>query len=118
MDSEFYTADVINYLTQKGTTFTIAVDKDSAVRELIKGLKRWIPLKLEDGTITGREIAETVHTMNKTDKAFRLIMLRWVNEQADLFNPEKYNYHAIATNLECSAEEAVGNITTGDRWRT
>lgn len=84
LDSEFYTAEVINFLMKKGTTFAIVADKDDAVREAIKGLIDWRPFKTEEGDETDREIAETVHTMNKTDEAFRLIVLRWQNRQRDL----------------------------------
>ncbi len=88
---------------KKGTTFTIAVSKDEAVREAIRGLGGWKPYSLQDGTATDREIAQTVHTMNETREAFRLVVLRWKNRQADLFDSAEYCYHAIAT----SAEEAV-----------
>lgn len=107
LDSEFYNADVINFLRREGTTFTIAVDKDSAVREAIKGIEGWEAFRLEDGTVTNREIAETIHTTNKTEESFRLIVQRWRNEQAGLFNHDEYNYHVIATNLESSALEVV-----------
>lgn len=53
-----------------------------------------------------REIAETVHTMNKTKKAFRLIVQRWPKLQGELFNPDPYCY-AIATNREEPAKEIV-----------
>jgi len=107
LDSEFYSAEVINFLMQKGTTFTIAVDKDHAVKEAIKALNGWRPFKTEEGEETDREIAETVHTMKETQKAFRLLVLRWKNKQGDLFNHEQYNYHAIATDLECPSDEVV-----------
>ena len=107
LDSEFYSAEVINFLMEKGTTFAIAVDKDHAVVEAIKRLQGWRSFKTEEGDETDREIAETVHTMNETERAFRLVVLRWKNTQGDLFNHGEYNYHAIATDLECSAEEVV-----------
>jgi len=107
LDSEFYSAEVINFLMQKGTTFTIAVDKDHAVKEAIKALNGWRPFKTEEGEETDREIAGTVHTMKETQKAFRLLVLRWKNKQGDLFNHEQYNYHAIATDLECPSDEVV-----------
>lgn len=107
LDSEFYSAEVINFLMEKGTTFTIGVDKDHAVVEAIKGLQGWRSFKTEEGDETDREIAETVHAMNETEKAFRLVVLRWKNMQGDLFNYGEYNYHVIATDLECSAEEVV-----------
>ncbi len=107
LDSEFYSAEVINLLMKKGTTFTIAVDKDHAVIEAIKGIDNWRSFIAEDGTVTDREIGESVHVTNKAQEAFRLIVLRWKNTQGDLFNHQEYNYHAIATDLESSAEEAV-----------
>ena len=49
-------------------------------------------------TFRDGEIAETVHCMNKTEKAFRLIVLRRPREQ-DLFEDKSlYRYHAIASN--------------------
>lgn len=107
LDSEFYTAEAINLFMKKGTTFTIVAGKDDAVMEAIKGLDDWKPFKTEGGDETDREIAEAVHTMNKTQKAFRLIVLRWKNKQENLFNRGQYNYHAIAADLGCSAEEVV-----------
>jgi hypothetical protein len=107
LDSEFYTADVINLLRRHSTTFTIAADQDVAVKELIRELKGWRSFRLEDGTETDGEIAETVHIMQKTGEPFRLIVLRWKSRQRDLFNIEEYRYHVIATDLECSVEEVV-----------
>lgn len=107
LDSEFYTADVINFLMKEKTTFAIAADKDAAVMAAIKRLVYWRPFKTEDGIETDREIAETVHTMNGTEKAFRLIVLRWRKPQAELFDPEPYCYHAIASSMECTAEEVI-----------
>ncbi|MDP2168340.1 MAG: hypothetical protein Q8J64_08430 [Thermodesulfovibrionales bacterium] len=54
------------------------------------------PFKIEDGTATDREITECVHTINKTEAAFRLVVLRW-RKEADLFDPGVYCYHAMAT---------------------
>lgn len=107
LDSEYYNAEVINFLMSKDTTFTIAADKDASVKEAINKLTMWKPFKQQDGTVTDREIAETVHTMNKTDKAFRLVVLRWKNGQPGLFNQSEYCYHAIATCLDKSSEEVV-----------
>ncbi len=53
----------------------------------------WQPYRSEDGLATDREIAETVHTMNGTSQAFRLIVLRWPNPQPNLFESERYGYH-------------------------
>jgi hypothetical protein len=45
--------------------------------------------------------------MNKTEKAFRLAVLRWKNEQPSLFSPSEYCYHAIASNLQNTSEEVI-----------
>ena len=52
-------------------------------------------------------MAETIHTMNKSEVAFRLIVLRWRDKQGDLFR-DTYCYHCIATGMiEQSTEEVV-----------
>jgi hypothetical protein len=107
LDSEFYTAEVINTLRRQGTTFTIAAGQDIAVKEAIREMGEWKSFRLEDGTETDREVAEAVHIMQKTEEAFRLIVLRWKNKQRDLFSSDEYRYHVIATDLECSAEEVI-----------
>jgi len=114
LDSEFYQADVINYLRSKSTTFTIVADKDQAVMETIRAIpeEEWRPYFDRDGIKTEREIATTVHCMEKTE-AFTLVVLRWKNRQRDLFMFEEscgqddYFYHAIATDLKVDAEEAI-----------
>lgn len=106
LDSEYYRADVMRYLRSKGTTFTIAVDKDIAVKELIKRIDNWGAFRDSSGVMTDREIGETIHTMNKLEFSFRLIVIRWKAEQGDLFS-DGYHYHCIATDLECPAEEVV-----------
>ena len=108
LDSEFYTADVINYLRSEGTTFTIVADKDEAVMGVIGAIseKGWRPYFDKDGVKTDREIGVTVHCMEETE-AFTLVVLRWRNPQRDLFQREEYCYHAIATDLEVEPEEAI-----------
>ena len=47
----------------------------------------------------GYEITETVHCMNETERAFRLVVKRWVPKQGELFERGgSYFYHAVATN--------------------
>jgi len=101
------TADVINFLIKRGTTFTIAADKDTSAMEAIRKIDNRRLFKTEDGIATDREIGETVHTMNRTNEAFRLIVLRWSRQQRGLFDPEPYCYHTIASSLQSAAEEVV-----------
>ncbi len=108
-DSAAYQAEVINHYSQPGRTFTITADLDAAVKREIKNLPEsaWQPYRTAEGVATDREIAETVHTMNGTKQAFRLIVLRWLNPQPDLFAAERYCYHAVATNREEGAAEVI-----------
>ena len=97
-DSASYQAELFNQLEEDGVRYAITVDQDKVVRGVI-GLIRagqW------EGPVKGcgYELAETVHCMEKTKKAFRLVVKRWVVRQGELFergnNP--YSYHAVATN--------------------
>ena len=109
LDSEYYTNDVIDYLSATGASWFIAMDKDQAVMDSIGAIpdQEWSPFKSEDGIQTDREIAETVHVTGKGERAFRVIVLRWKDRQADLFK-DVYHYHCIATNVvEGSAEWVV-----------
>jgi hypothetical protein len=107
LDSEYYTSEVINYLSKEGVTFMIVAAKYKAMMEAIKGIKAWRPFRDREGVLTDKQIGQTIHTMEKTDEAFRLVVLRWRNPQADLFNQSEYCYHVIATNSEALAEEVV-----------
>ena len=108
-DSAAYQAEVIDYYSQPGRTFTITADQDVAVKREIKNLppSAWKPYRTAEGMATDREIAETVHTMNHTRQAFRLIVLRWLNPQPSLFEAEPCGYHVVATNREEGAAEVI-----------
>jgi hypothetical protein len=108
-DSAAYQAEVINHYSQPGRTFTITADLDVAVKREIKNLPEtaWKPYRTPDDIATDREIAETVHTLNGTKQAFRLIVLRWLNPQPNLFEAERYCYYAVASNREERAAEVI-----------
>ena len=102
-DSAAYQADIINYCEQNRIQFAIGADLDEAVVEVIRTISNedWAPYK-------NGYIAETVHSMNKTEKAFRLIVIRKAF-QGNLFAEEKMSvkYTVIATNRMESAEDVV-----------
>jgi hypothetical protein len=100
---------VIDHYSPPGRTFTITADLDAAVKQAIKNLpeSEWKPYRTAQGMATDREITETVHTMNRTKQAFRLIVLRWLNPQLNLFEAERYCYYAVATNREEGAAEVI-----------
>jgi Transposase DDE domain group 1 len=92
-DSAAYQAAIFNWCEATGKTFAIGADHDAAVKAAIKAIPENAWTKYNDG-----EIAETVHCMNKSKDAFRLIIIRRPQQQ-DLFTPaEPYRYHAIASN--------------------
>lgn len=99
-DSAFYQARVMDHCQEKNVGFSITADRDKAVMELISSLREeeWRPF--ED-----QELAETIHTLNDSKYAYRLIVLRRPREQRDLFHP--YTYGAIITNREEDAAYLV-----------
>jgi len=99
-DAASYQADIINYCYKEEMEFAIGADLDEAVVRAIKSLpeSEWRPYR-------GSHIAETVHCMNRTKKAFRLIVVRRSCQQG-LFGQEenKRRYTAIAANRTEVAE--------------
>lgn len=108
-DSAAYQAAVINHYSQPGRSFSITADLDVAVKREIRNLPEaaWQPYRTPEGIATDREIAATVHSMNGTEQAFRLIVLRWPNPQPNLFAADRYCYHAVATNREEPASTVI-----------
>lgn len=99
-DSAAYQASIINYCEAHKITFAIGADRDSAVKAVI----RTIPESAWQAHREG-EIAEVVHSMNKTRQAFRLIVLRR-GRQGELFDAnEPYRYTVIASNRGESAAQ-------------
>ena len=96
-DSASYQAGLFNQLEEDGVKYGITVDQDRAVKSaigLIPGGGWKDPVKG-----CGYELAETVHCMNGTKKAFRLVVKREIRRQGELFEKEgPYFYHAVATN--------------------
>lgn len=99
-DSAAYRAEIFNYCEQEGIQFAIGADLDSAVLAAIGGIGEGDWQAYRDG-----EIAETVHCMEKTKEAFRLIVVRRAY-QRHLFGEEDANlkYKVIASNREESAQ--------------
>jgi len=108
-DSAAYQAEVINYYRPPGRTFTITADLDAAVKREIQNLPEsaWQPYRTAEGLATHRQIAATVHTLNRTKQAFRLVVLRWLNPPPNLFETERYCYHAVAPNRQESAAQVI-----------
>jgi len=109
LDAEYYSHEVMEYLDKEKVRWAIVVDQDEAVKRLIQGIREeeWQPYQTQDEVTMDREIAETVHAMNRGESAFRVIVLRWRERQGDLFK-NTYHYHCIATSMiEERPEEVV-----------
>ena len=78
--------------------YAITADQDKAVKLVIVLIAEedW----KEPVRGCGYEIAETVHCMNETKRAFRLVIKREVKRQGKLFKGKEgqYFYHAVETN--------------------
>lgn len=103
-DSAAYQAAIFNECEATGKVFAIGADLDAAVKRLIEGISEaaWSPWR-------DAQVAEVVHCMNQTKKAFRLIVVRRPL-QGDLFdaqNAPRYRYTAVASNRKESAAETL-----------
>lgn len=87
LDAEYYSHEVMDYLEEERVRWAIVVDQDEAVKRLIEGIGEaaWEGYRSQEGIMTDREIADTVHVMNRGKSAFRVIILRWRERQGDLF---------------------------------
>lgn len=96
-DSASYQSDVINELEKDKVLWTITADQDVAVQRLI----REIPEEAWQRPYSGceYELAETVHSMEKTKESFRVVVKREERRQKGLFDQETYFHYAVATNL-------------------
>ena len=110
-DAASYQADIINFCYKEEMEFGIGADLDEAVVRAIESLPEgeWRPYR-------GGHIAETVHCMNRTKKAFRLIVVRRSYQQG-LFGQEenKLRYTAIASNRTDAAEVVMDPPTADGR---
>jgi len=99
-DSAGYTSEIMNYCFKNKITFTITADQDVSVKGLIRDIpsEGWTRIYNEKGEYSGRDYAQTVQCMGKTDKSFTLIVQRWSNPRPDLFDNCLFCYHVIATN--------------------
>jgi len=103
-DSAGYQAKIINFCEAEGIKYAIGADLDSSVKAAIANLPEsaWKPYKEDES------IAEVVHSMNKTDQSFRLIIVRRAYQQ-DMFKEvdASVKYKAIATNRKESVEFVI-----------
>jgi hypothetical protein len=76
-----------------------------------KKVRGWKPLFTEEGERTDREVDTAVHLLTKAQEPVRLVVQRWHDPQLELFEPNGYCYHVIASNrdeLEADAPAYFG----------
>ena len=114
-DSASYQADLINELEKDNVQWTITADQDVAVQAIIRNMAEDEWKEPRQGC--GYELAEAVHTMNKTKKSFRLIIKRELRKLKDLFDvvEEKYHHYAVATNWPEEIKDAQAVLTWHNR---
>ena len=112
-DSAWYQAELLDFCAHAGHSFCIGADQDTAVKATIAtiGQEDWKQIHLSsdpaDPEPCVREWAsETVHTLNQSEYAYRLIVIRKERLQDDLFYGP-YSYHALITNMDLPLEEQI-----------
>lgn len=104
-DSASYQANLINELDKDRVKWGITADMDQAVKGAITSIPDSEWKEPQEGC--GYEIAETVHSMNKTKNAFRLVIKRELRKQGNMFETERYFHHAVATSWTGEEKSAV-----------
>jgi len=111
IDSAGYNHEVINHCFRNNLQFTITADQDVSVIESVKKIPKnsWKKrIDTESGEVE-YEFSETIHTLNKSDESFRLVIKRTKRKQINMFEGEN-KYWIIATNIskdEKTAEEVI-----------
>jgi hypothetical protein len=112
-DSAWYQAEVLDHCQKEGYGFSITADKDPAVQTLLAGVSEpdWRQVHLPPDPSEAEECLrewafETVHTLERSEFSYRMILLRKERRQPDLFNGE-YVYGAVITNLDLPLEQQL-----------
>jgi len=100
LDSAGYQAGIFNHCEDSGKTFAIGGRLDAPTQKAIADIPEAAWKHYADCAV-----AETLHSMNGTTKAFRLIVVKH-KRQAELFD-EQPKYHVIASNRAESTEDTL-----------
>lgn len=100
LDSAGYQAGIFNYLEESGKTFAIGGRLDKPTQQAIAEIPEAAWKHYPDCAV-----AETLHSMNETKLAFRLIVVRY-KRQVELFD-DAPKYHVIASNRVESTEATL-----------
>ncbi|WP_414041942.1 IS1380 family transposase [Acidithiobacillus sp. M4-SHS-6] len=100
-DSASYQAELFNYCERTDKTFAIGGRLDASTLAAIAALPDSAWTQYADCAV-----AETVHSMADTEKAFRLIVVRY-RHQAELLEEDRPRYHVIASNRSGSTADVL-----------
>ena len=122
-DSASYQAELFNHCQDNDMVYTIGANLDSAVLRNINEIENWDTMRSDDGKThhVKEEVAEFLHTMQETNHAFRIIVIKktttpilpgleMILSEEELLAYASERYHVIATNAnedEMSAEDVV-----------
>jgi len=117
-DSAFYNHNVTDHCHAEGITYTIAADWDPAVVAAYGAIPddAWEPVPVEKGK-PHREAAETVHTFNEGSHSFRLVFVRDIDEQGQLFEAA-HRGRGIITNIPHEQRPAIDVVAHYNRRGT
>ena len=112
-DSAWHQSGIFDFCDDNGHGFCIGASRDEAVNKGIGSIKEgdWQRINLsadpsDDEPYVREWAAETVHTLNASDRAYRMIIIRKERLQDDLeYGP--YRYHVLITNMELPLEEQI-----------
>ena len=117
-DSAFYNHHVTDHCHAEGITYTIAADWDPAVVAASRAIPddAWGPIPVEKGK-PRREVAETIHTFNEGCHSFRLVFVRDIDEQGQLFEAA-HRGRGIITNASHEQRSAIEVVAHYNRRGT
>lgn len=112
-DSAWYQSELMDYCQDNDYEFCIGANRDEAVNKGIMSIKEsaWQAIHLacdpgDDEPYIREWAAQTVHTLNGSTHAYRLIVIRKERLQDDLeYGP--YAYHAIITNMDMPLDKQI-----------
>ena len=122
-DSASYQAKLFDYCQDNNMIYTVGANLDRSVLNSINDIEQWETMRSHDGKThhVKEEVSEFIHTMQHTNHAFRLIVVKKTTTPIlhgfeDILSEEELlayaseRYHVIATNAdenEMSAQDVV-----------
>lgn len=119
-DAASYQAALFNYCDKNNITYVIGGRLDQSVLASIREITEWQTVQTKEGMThyLKEEVAESIHTMNGTDHAFRLIVVKktatpilhglesFLSEE-ELLSYASQHYSVIATNDTAMTPEEI-----------